>query len=273
MKCAYSAGVLDKFIEDKIYFDYCIGVSGSSGNLITYLAGQQGRNIRFFTTHIHSKDYFGFRSFLKTGNIFGLKYIYETLSNSTGEDPLDYDAAVKNPAEYRAVVTNARTGKAEYGGKDWLKKDDYRLLMASSAIPVVCKPVEINGNLYYDGGMSDSIPFKRAFEEGCDKVVTILSKPRNYIKKAQSGAAVYSLALRKYPKIVSAVKNRHIIYNKQFQEVKELEKAGKIYVFAPSGKIKIDTCTMNEKLEIELYNEGIEDYKRQKDEMLKFMAS
>ena len=32
MKCAYSASVLDKFIDDNITFDYCIGVSAGSAN-------------------------------------------------------------------------------------------------------------------------------------------------------------------------------------------------------------------------------------------------
>ena len=31
MKCAYSAGILDKFLDDSIAFDYCIGVSAEIG--------------------------------------------------------------------------------------------------------------------------------------------------------------------------------------------------------------------------------------------------
>ena len=30
MKCAYSAGILDKFLDDHIQFDYCIGVSAGA---------------------------------------------------------------------------------------------------------------------------------------------------------------------------------------------------------------------------------------------------
>ena len=32
MKCAYSAGVLDRFLDDGISFDECIGVSAGAGN-------------------------------------------------------------------------------------------------------------------------------------------------------------------------------------------------------------------------------------------------
>ena len=45
------------------------------------------------------------------------------------------------------------TGKPEYFGRDMMKQDDYRLIMASSAIPVACHPVKINGIPYYDGGL------------------------------------------------------------------------------------------------------------------------
>ena len=151
MKCAYNAGILDAFLDEGISFDYCIGVSDGSGNLASYLAGQKGRNLRFFTEHIH---------LLKTGNLFGLPYIYGTLTNSGGRDPLDFPALMKNPAEYQAVVTNAETGKPEYYGKEMMSQDDYRLIMASSAIPAACRPVELKGTFYYDGGISDD-PVKK----------------------------------------------------------------------------------------------------------------
>ncbi len=49
MKCAYNAGILDAFLDEGITFDYCIGVSGVSGNLASYLAGQRGRNLLCWT--------------------------------------------------------------------------------------------------------------------------------------------------------------------------------------------------------------------------------
>ena len=52
MKCAYSAGILDRFLDDKITFDYCIGVSAGAANTLSYLAGQRGRNLRFYTVHL-----------------------------------------------------------------------------------------------------------------------------------------------------------------------------------------------------------------------------
>ena len=208
MKCAYNAAILDAFLDHNITFAYCIGASGGSGNLASYLAGQRGRNLRFFTEHIHSPGYFGLRSFLKTGNLFGLQYIYGTLTNSTGKDPLDFPTLKNNPAEYEVVVTNALTGKAEYFGKETMVQDDYRLIMASSAIPAACRPVELNDIPYFDGGLSDAIPVSRALEKGCDRLVVILSKMRDYVRKPQGMRFLYTMRCRQYPHIISLIDHR-----------------------------------------------------------------
>ena len=271
MKCAYNAAILDAFLDHNITFAYCIGASGGSGNLASYLAGQRGRNLRFFTEHIHNPDYFGLRSFLKTGDLFGLQYIYGTLTNSMGKDPLDFPTLKNNPAEYEVVVTNALTGKAEYFGKETMAQDDYRLIMASSAIPAACRPVELNEIPYFDGGLSDAIPVSRALEKGCDRLVVILSKMRDYVRKPQGMRFLYTIRCRKYPQIISLIDHRHIAYNQNLQEVFALEREGKAFVFAPSRPIHVGTYSMNEQSERDLYALGMEDFNQQKDALAAFM--
>lgn len=271
MKCAYNAGILDAFLDEGITFDYCIGVSGGSGNLASYLAGQRGRNLRFFTDHIHDPGYFGLRSLLRTGNLFGLSYIYETLTHSSGKDPLDFPSFMKNPAEYEAVVTNALTGNPEYYGKEKMKQDDYRLIMASCAIPAACRPVLLDGTPYYDGGISDAIPVRRALARGCDRLVVILSKNRDYVRKPQGMRFLYSLLCRRYPNIVHAIDNRHTSYNQNLQDVFALEQQGTAFVFAPSRSIHTGTYSMDDKAEKELYNLGIKDFYNERDELLHFL--
>lgn len=51
-------------------------------------------------------------------------------------------------------VTNINTGKPEYLNSGNLSK----ALLASSAVPIVFEPVEINGSSYFDGGISDNFP-------------------------------------------------------------------------------------------------------------------
>ena len=272
MKCAYNAGILDVFLDHQITFDYCIGVSGGAGNVASFVAGQRGRNIRFFTEHIHSPQYFGVKSLLKTGNLFGLQYIYGELTNSTGKDPLDFPAIMKNPAEYEVAATNAVTGEAEYFGKEDMKQDDYRPIMASSAIPAACRPVVINGVPYYDGGISDAIPVRRALEKGCDRIVVILSKQRDYVRNPQGMRFLYSTLCRKYPKIIEDIDRRHITYRENLQEVFDLEKEGKAFVFAPSEHVKVGTYSMDEKTERILYDLGVKDFSDQEEALKRFIG-
>lgn len=273
MKCAYNAGILDAFLENEIAFDYCIGVSAGAGNLASYLAGQKGRNLRFFTEHIHSPQYFGLRSFLKTGNLFGLQYIYGTLIRADGKDPLDYDAIRHNQTRYEVVVTNAESGQAEYYGKEMLHQDDYHLLMATSAIPAVCQPVVLGGKPYYDGGLSDAIPVERALSQGCDRLVVILSKNRGYQREPQKFHFLYSRLCRKYPKVVEAIDHRHEVYNRNLQKVFDLEKNGQAFVFAPTSAIHMSTYSMKEKTARDLYAMGIQDFADARQKMKSFLEN
>lgn len=271
MKCAYGAGIMDAFLDEGITFDYCIGVSGGSGNVASYLAGQRGRNLRFFTDHIHSPDYFGLKSLLKTGDLFGLEYIYGDLTRRDGEDPLDFPALMKNPAEYEVVVTNALTGKPEYYGREMMQQDDYRLIMASSAIPVACHPVELNGTPYFDGGLTDAIPVRRAMERGCEKLVVLLTKNRNYVRKPQGMRGLYRRVCRKYPRIVEAIDRRHEVYNDNLRDVFSLEREGTAFVFAASEPIHVGTYSMKEEAERALYDLGLRDFSARKAELLEFL--
>lgn len=272
MRCAYSAGLLDRFMENGITFDYCIGVSAGSANTASYVAGQKGRNIRFYTEHVGDPRYFGLRSFFKTGDIFGLEYIYGDLTNSDGKDPIDYQAIMDSPMEFKIVATNALTGKPEYFDKSQMIKDDYRHIMASCAIPAACRPVEVEGNKYYDGGVADSIPVQRALDDGCERLVVILSKPKDFVRKRQSLRAVYSLMCRKYPQIVKEINTRHIEYAKQKEFVSELENEGRAFVFAPDDTVNVSTFNMDIKKERQLYDMGLSHFDSRFEEFARFMA-
>ncbi len=271
MKCAYSAGILDKFLDDGITFDYVIGVSAGSANAASYLGGQRDRNKRFYTDHLHEKGYFGFSSFLKTGDLFGLDYIYSTLTNSDGADPLNWPGIEANPAQYEVVATNALTGKPHYFHKSQMHQDDYEIIKASCALPAACRPRRINGIPYYDGGVSNAIPADRAFKKGCDKAVVILSKPRGFIKKPEGMRFFYTIACHRYPRIVSLLNRRHIRYTRNFKLIFDLEKEGKVFVFAPSQQLPMSTYAMNARENQQLYNLGLQDYESQKEALQKFL--
>lgn len=271
MKCAYSAGILDKFLDNSISFDYCVGVSAGAANTLSYLAGQRGRNLRFYTTHIDDPRYLSIHSLLRTGNLFGLQYIYGTLTNSDGADPIDYEAIMNNPAEFYMPATDARTGLAHFFSKYDIVRDDYRTIMATCALPAFCRPVNVNGHLYYDGGVADSIPVHHALEHGCDKVVVILSNPRDFVKQPEAHRPVYKRMLHKYPKTIEGIDNRHLNYHASIDLANKLEKEGKAFIFAPSRHMPLSTFSKNAALEQNLYELGIADYEVSAEKLKHFL--
>ncbi len=272
MKCAYGAGVFDKFLDYDVKFNYCIGVSAGAANLASLMAGQKERNLHFYVKHVKDPNYFGLKPFLSTGNLFNLQYIYGTLSNEGGEDELYYDRIMENPCEYEMTATNALTGKPAYFNKSEMKRNDYVQIMASSAIPAVSKPVYIGGIPYFDGGVSDAIPARRALDKGCDKLVIVLSKSRYFQKKPQGMKFLYSLFCHKYPQVVKDLNERHIMYKNCQDFIFKLEQEKKAFIFSLETDLKISTYAMDPVLNQKLYNIGCEDFERRKDELHEFMS-
>ena len=70
---------------------------------------------------------------------------------------------------FAAVVTNAATGTTELLGAGHLET----ALLASAAIPGAFPRVEIDGQMYFDGGVTANVPVRPAFELGAGTVVVL----------------------------------------------------------------------------------------------------
>lgn len=92
LRGGYAAGAFDYFMDAEIHFDLCIGISAGSANIASYMAGQKKRNYAFYTDYPFRKEYMSVRNFLSKKSYLDLDYIYGTLSNEGGENPLDYPA-------------------------------------------------------------------------------------------------------------------------------------------------------------------------------------
>ena len=272
MKCVYSSGILDRLLDDKITFDYGIGVSAGAANLITFIAGQRERTYRFYAKYSKRKEYMSFENMIKNKSYLNLEYIYGTLSNAGGEDPLCYEAFAANPMEFEAVWTDSRTGKPVYAGRDMVKKNDYKSLMATCAMPIFSRGIVIDGVRYYDGGSVDPLPVKRALEMGCDRLMIILAQPRDYVKPPQNMRLVYATHYRKNKELVKAIDNRHIVHRENKELAFKLEKEGRALIIAPSEKPKMRTLGVDVEQINELYNLALKDYGNTKEKWLEIVS-
>lgn len=255
----YAAGIFDYCLERGIRFDLCIGVSAGSANVTSYLAGQRGRNYPFYADYPFRRQYMGAGNFLRKGSYLNLDYVYRTLSNSGGENPLDYPAIVQNPAGLVVVATNALTGQVKYFGKDDLKQDDYSILKASSAIPFVCKPCEVGGVPYYDGALSDPVPVERAFFLGCDRVVVLLSRPRGLPRPVGKDEAFAKRIQKRYPLAAEALRHRAERYDEGVAVAERYEAQGKVLIVAPDDTCGLETLTKDKEALEKLYDKGFRD--------------
>lgn len=256
----YTSGIFDYLLDNKIYIPYCLGISAGSANVASYVSKQKGRNKKFYEEYSFEKEYMSVRNLIKKGSFIDLDYIYRTLSNENGKSPWNYDAAMKSDQEMVVQISNAKTAKPEYIYKKDFTKNDYWYFCASSCIPIVCKPYKHNNNYYYDGGIIDPIPFKKAFEDGCTKVIVLLTRPISCKRKLENDAKFYKALKNKYPDLMKAMYNRPEVYNKQIEEIKEkYELSGEILVIAPDDVCGMKTLTKDKtKMEL-LYNKGYKD--------------
>lgn len=259
LRGVYAAGIFDYCLDTGIQFDMCIGVSAGSANITSYMAGQRGRNYPFYTEYSFRKEYMSFHNFLSKKSLIDLDYVYGVLSNSDGENPLDYDAFCKNPAQMYIVATDARTGEAIYFDKSSMARDCYDVMKASSSIPAVCRPYEIDGVPYYGGALSDPVPVEKAFRCGCDKVVLILTKPRDTIRTPKKDQKLAHFIQKKYPKAAEAFCLRAEKYNRSVQKAKEYEAEGRVLIVAPDDTCKVDTLTRDRQNLQRFYQKGLRD--------------
>lgn len=261
LRGVYAAGVFDYCLDEDIQFDLCIGVSAGSANVTSYIAGQKKRNYAFYTEYPFRREYMSLRNFLFKKSYLDLDYVYGTLSNADGENPLDYQSIISSPIEFLAVATEAKTGNARYFDKNDLHQDDYSVLKASSAIPFVCHPYEVNGAHYYDGALSDTIPIKKAFECSCDKVVLILTKPKDILRTTGKDGIFADRIQKKYPRSAERLRNRAEQYNRGVALANEYEVQGKALIIAPDDTCGVDTLTKNRDALQKLYEKGYRDAK------------
>ncbi len=269
MRGIYGCGVLDAFIENNIRFPYGIGVSAGAANLASFVAEQEGRNYRFYTDYAFDERYMSFKNFVTTGSFFGMDYIYSELTETV--DPINFEKLINTEMEYYVVAVDAVTGKPVYFNKEDVRKHRGDVFKASSAVPAMCKPIEIDGKQYFDGGVADSIPLKRALSDGCDKVVAVLTRPRDYVKKPEMGRTIYSEMLKDYPTIVKAMNVRHYVYNATLKNLYTLEKEGKAFLFCPEKTERVTIISRNKEDLNALYNEGKEYAEMQIEKLKKFM--
>ena len=267
MRGIYTAGVIDALMKEKIKVDAVIGVSAGALFGVNYVSHQPERALRYNLENINNKDYMGISSLIRTGNIMNKDFCFNKLIYET--DPFDFDTFDKSRIKFYATITNLETGKAEY--KEITdSRNQMEYLRASGSMPLLSKIVEIDNNLYLDGGIGDSIPVRKAQELGYDKIIVVTTQPKEYIKKKYK-MLPFKIAYKKYPNFINTLNNRHINYNKTTKYIKEEEDKGNILVIRPTRKVKIKKIEKDPNIIKEQYYLGFNDMENKLEELKRYL--
>ena len=234
VRTIYSTGVCDALLTRNLMTDYVIGVSAGIAYGVSYVSRQPRRNLDIMVQYINDKRYMGLGNLLRRDNraYFGLEFVYSTIPNQLV--PFDYDTFAAYPGEVEAVVTNLDTGAAEYFPLD-RRDDKFKLLQATCALPFLFPVFHIQGRPCMDGGAADAIPYERAFAKGCDRVIVVLTREREYVRRPEKLQPLIDLAYRKYPKFCDTMRRRADAYNEARQKLFRLEREGRALVFTPTS--------------------------------------
>lgn len=268
MRGVYTAGVLDYFMEKNLYFDDCYGVSAGACHISSYVSKQIGRSIKVTLDYINDKRYCSVNSLIKTGDMFGVEMLYDLIPNKL--ELYDYDTFNKFKGNFYSVVTNCKTGKAEYIKIKDMKKDIIAV-RASSSLPLLSRIVEINGKEYLDGGITDSIPIKKSIKDGHKKNVVILTRDKTYRKSKPKFLSFFKLKYKKYPNLVKAIENRYKMYNETLDFLEEEKAKNKVFIIQPKLPVKISRIEKDKDKLKALYNQGYEDAKELYEDLMKFL--
>lgn len=256
MRGAYTTGVIDAFLDNDLEFSSCYGVSVGACNAASFIAKQRGRAYRVTTDYIGDKRYCSLQNLLTTGNFFGPEMLYHIIPEEL--DPYDYDAFSRYSGKLYVVATNCETGEAEYFHLKNMR-EEVDMLQASSSLPLLAKPVRIDGKEYLDGGVADSIPLRQSIADGNSKNVIALTQDITYRKGPMKIIPLLKIIYRNRPNLVHQLATRHIRYNQTLNILAEEESAGRAFVIRPKKPVNIGRVETNKTKLAALYDDGYQD--------------
>ena len=255
MRGVFTSGVLDWMIDHDVTFPYLIGVSAGSSNALSYAAHQRGRAKYTFADLQAERHYLGVRNILRYRSIMDMHLLYHELPETLW--PYDYEAYRMNSMRVESVAMDCTTGEAVYLEEKESAERIIDIVRASSSLPFVCPIAYVDGRPMLDGGIADSIPLARAFEQGYEHAVVVLTRHRGY-RKEEKPPHLPPFIYKRYPKLREALRTRGARYNAQIAWVERLEDEGRITVIRPDRPVEVARIERDINKMNALYQHGFE---------------
>ncbi|WNF24747.1 patatin family protein [Mesobacillus jeotgali] len=257
MRGVYTAGVLEYFLENELFFPYVIGVSAGACQGSSYVARQPGRNRQVTIDYVQHRDYISYRNLFLKKELFGMDFIFDKLPNEIV--PFDFETFNNATERFLVGTTDCITGEPIYFDKNVVPEDFLKIIRASSTLPFMAPAIEFQGRTLMDGGIADPIPVRKAKADGVLKNVIVLTKPKGYRKKKSSFSWLPRYMYKEFTGLHTALETRYKMYNETLDYIEELEAKEEVFVIRPSKDLKVGRVERNPEKLTKLYEVGYED--------------
>lgn len=167
-------------------FDVVYGSSAGALNSAYFVSRQGELGFTIYYEDINNKKFCNLNRLLIGRPAVSLDYLFNEVM--TLSKPLDYQAIINSKIPLRVVASNLTKRHTTVFGSFKSRQDLYTKLRASSAIPFIAgNSVEIDGEMFSDASLYESIPYKSAIVESgldrCTHVLVLRSRPEGVMRE------------------------------------------------------------------------------------------
>ncbi|GGJ99763.1 patatin family protein [Lentibacillus kapialis] len=271
MRCAFTVGVLDYFLDQQIEFPSV--ATASAGALIgsSYIAKQRDRNTNLLGAIGKNRGTISLIRLLQKRELFSMDLIFEKLANQTF--PLAYQSFSQASSRFVVGTTDINTGKPVFYDRFDKQKDLSTIIRASCSLPVLAPSVDYNGKQLIDGGVADPIPITPLVEQGLKKHVVILTRDKNYVKKPTRLNWFYKHVFKNKPELIKLLRNRHLRYNETMKKLRTMEARNEAFIIQPEKPLDASRIEKSHRKLEALYYQGYQVAKEKHHALLHFLDS
>lgn len=255
-RTGFSTGVLDAFQKESYNdFDIYIGISGGAIALSYFLSQQEKKCLEAMKLLSVDNNFINYSGLMSKKGMMNIDYFHKVANELVPFD-LDKAAASVENKQVAFVMTNRTTGTPRHyhpSKKDWMNA-----VIASCTLPFVTKGRhKVDGDHYFDGGWSDPLPVKWAYDLGAREITLIRTVPKR-IKFNQSWpdylASWYNWNDAKISKIFES---NHERYNDSIDFINNLPDGLTVSQIAPEFPLKAGTYSRSVEAITADYNYGL----------------
>ena len=242
----FSFGVTDSFIQASFNpFDIHFGVSNGAVVQLWYLLKAADYNLdkMLFSA---SKDYVRYSNIIFNKSIMNFEKLYQDANKVF---PIDFERLQDQLSgkNFYVVISDAETGKPEY---IQLSRENYiNEMLATGSLPVLMKnEITLDGRRKFDGGITDPIPVKKAYEMGAKEIIIIRTYEEAFVRKTKLENYIAAMATRSYPNISKALLANATTYNSALKFIQNPPRDCTIIQICPPKRLKTKRATTNTKI-------------------------